>query len=151
MMKKVNRKKKTTSVKKEGQPFEQVVMGLHGEIEKRRGKTDARHYLKWANGILVFFPKELRNTVVEGYGRVIAFRGSSLADHYLDHLKELFRLEKESESKKGFPLTERAAKEGAEVLTLESVGAAQKFLHRLMPSKSQQDADDLFVSIRNLV
>ena len=106
----------------EGLPFEEIVAGIRDSIREERGPREARHYMKWANGILVFFPKGLRTTVVRGYGHVIAARGTGLADLYLDHLKELYRLEKEAKKDTGFPLTSKAAERAATILS----GAAQK-------------------------
>lgn len=129
-------------------PFEEIVMGLHSLIERERGTKEARHYLKWANGILVFFPKGLRNIAVSGYGRVIASQGTGLADFYFAQLKDLFRLEQKNAKQGAFPLTARAAEEGAELLCSEAGKGSMmgRLLKKVFPgnAKSKRESEELF-------
>ncbi len=129
--------------------FEEIVMELHSQIEREMGKKEARHYLKWANGILVFFPKGLRNLVVRGYGRIIARSGTELGDFYLNQLKELFRLE-QKKAKKGFPLTTRAAEDCAELLCEDGSGSRimRLFRKRVLGQKSKRKAEELFQKLK---
>lgn len=133
-------------------PFEEIVMGLHGRIKRERGTKEARHYLKWANGILVFFPKGLRNIAVSGYGRVIASQGTELADFYFAQLKELFRLEQKNAKQGAFPLTTRAAEECAELLCSGTGKGSMmgRLLKRVFPgnAKSKRLAEELFQRLR---
>lgn len=129
--------------------FEGIVMELHSRIEENAGKREARHYLQWANGILVFFPKGLRNTVVQGYGRIIASQGTELADFYFAQLKELFRLE-QKRGKKKFPLTARAAEEGAELLCRDAGSSRVMGLlrGRVLGQRSKRRAEELFKTLK---
>lgn len=132
-----------------GRPFEEVVMELHSQIERETGKREARHYLQWANGILVFFPKGLRNIAVHNYGRIIASQGTELADFYFAQLKELFRLE-QKRGKKKFPLTTRAAEEAAELLCEGTTGLRVMRLlrRRLLGQRSKGKAEELFKTLK---
>lgn len=133
-----------------GRPFEEVVMELHSRIERERGKKEARHYLKWANGILVFFPKGLRNIVVSGYGRIIASQGTGLADFYFAQLKELFRLEQKNAKQSAFPLTTKAAEGCVELLCKIRGGSRVMRLLRekLLGQKSKRESEELFQKLR---
>ena len=130
-------------------PFEELVMELHSKIGREMGKKAARHYLKWANGILVFFPKDLRNIVVQGYGRIIAHSGTELGDFYFSHLKELFRLE-QKKARKDFPLTARAAEEGATLLCEGTAGPRVVRLLRtlVLGKKLKRNAEELFQKLK---
>lgn len=135
-----------------GRLFEEIVMKLHNKIECERGKNEARYYLKWANGILVFFPKGLRNLAVQGYGRIIALQGTELADFYFAQLKELFRLEQKNAKQSAFPLTTRAAEEGAELLCSGTGKGTMmvRLLKKVFPgnAKSKRLAEELFQKLR---
>lgn len=135
--------------------FEDIVSELRERIEREVGSREAFHYIKWANGILVFFPEGLRSIVVEGYGNIIAAHGTELADLYLNHLKELYRAEQEASKKAPFTLTRKAAVEGAALLS-QCAPAGPKLVRKLrrmvmwiLPQRARlkKETEELFRSM----
>ena len=81
MAKKKSSKKRTK--KSAERPLEDIAVEMRDRIIHLAGKDEGLRYMQQANGIIVFFPKELRSVVVRGYGMVMASWGKDLADFYL--------------------------------------------------------------------
>src|SRR3989304_2720695 len=75
-------------------PFEEIAVEWRDRIQKIYGKADGLRFMEMANGILVLYPKGLRETVLMLYGNVMYSQGRTVADDFIERLRQLFLTER---------------------------------------------------------
>jgi len=75
-------------------PFEEIAVEWRDRIQTTYGKADGLRFMEMANGILVLYPKGLRETVLVLYGNVMYSQGRTVADDFIERLRQLFLTER---------------------------------------------------------